>query len=403
MGGKLAIPGPPRQKTGDYPGTYDDKNANTQLSCKPFFRILDDLTDHQYQAREYGTVFRSRVDYFKATDFPPKQITNPLQDVSNANATKVELWRNYVRQFGYGESKLPLSGLSIKTSRHGFSSFLKYENSPYSKTNGMYEPSDPYKSELVSKFSSDGVIPYIFIDPEITANPNPVTENVWAWAAAQYQSDQNINDLFNMFPEEELFELMSALNNATLPGGWAALTDAIRKDFYGQFSMSVAYNRAVGAPPLPGTDDEFVFQLTQPTHLSPHMFRHPKAGPQAPFNTATASPNLNDALGGSEDHQDFVFQRLFRTFGQFSANPSGVRDIGILQFMDLTDWHQNRLAAPAVSCKYKVGNDEMLTFPFRILCPLHTTTADDETHYTEYRDNLPDFRVKDSGVASNPH
>ena len=165
VGGKLSIPGPPRQKPNNYPGTYDDKNANTQLSCKPFFRILDDLTDHQYQAREYGTVFRSRVDYMKATDYPPKQVApgNPAQDATNAVAyAKPILLRNYVRQFGYGESKLSLPDLDQKTSRHGFSSFLKYENSPYSGTNGMYKPSDPYYSELVSKSTSDGVIPYIY-------------------------------------------------------------------------------------------------------------------------------------------------------------------------------------------------------------------------------------------------
>ena len=207
----------------------------------------------------------------------------------------------------------------------------------------MYEPSDPYTSELVSKSTSDGVIPYIFIEP--AADPNTNTEIVIAWVAAS-QSGQNINDLFNLFPEEELFELRAELG--VLPGGWAALSDALRGDFYGQFSMGVAYNQPIGAPPVPGTDDDFVFQLTQPTHLTPHLFRDPKANPVQPFNTGTASPNLNDALGGSEDHQDFVFQRLFRTFGQFKANPSGVLDIGVLQYMDLNDWHQNRLAAPAV-------------------------------------------------------
>ena len=45
VGGKDAIPAPPRQQANNFPGTYDDQDSNRLASCQPFFQILNNLTD----------------------------------------------------------------------------------------------------------------------------------------------------------------------------------------------------------------------------------------------------------------------------------------------------------------------------------------------------------------------
>ena len=140
VGGKYAIPAPPRQQANNYPGTYDDQDSNLQASCQPFFRILDNLTDFRYQARAYDTCFTSRINYMKATEYPIKQVLpgNPLNNAGNIIALKVTLWRYYLRPFGYGETKLTLPFSTLKSTRSGFSSFLRFDNSPYLGHNGLY-------------------------------------------------------------------------------------------------------------------------------------------------------------------------------------------------------------------------------------------------------------------------
>ncbi len=41
VGGKYAIPAPPRQQANNFPGTYDDQDSNRLASCQPFFQIGD--------------------------------------------------------------------------------------------------------------------------------------------------------------------------------------------------------------------------------------------------------------------------------------------------------------------------------------------------------------------------
>ena len=120
----------------------------------------------------------------------------------------------------------------LKSTRHGFSSFLKYGNSPYLGHNGLYAPTNPpaqLDNMLVSKYTSDGVIPYPFIQPGLTGgglNNAVVTVD---WAAAEYTSGKNINDLVCMFPEEELHELRTAIG--VLPAGWALYPSNSGKTF----------------------------------------------------------------------------------------------------------------------------------------------------------------------------
>ena len=63
VGGTRAIPGPPRQQANNYPSTYDDQDANTLASCKPFYQIIDNLVDYQYQARAYDGLHEPHQRY----------------------------------------------------------------------------------------------------------------------------------------------------------------------------------------------------------------------------------------------------------------------------------------------------------------------------------------------------
>ena len=197
VGGTRAIPGPPRQQANNYPSTYDDQNSNKQASCEPFYQILSDLTDEFQQSRAYESVFDSRINDMKGRTFPVKQIGNILQDAGNQAALKVIAWTNFLRPFGYGEAMLPVSGLTKRTSRHGFSSMFKFANSPYLGLNGLWAPDAPFHNQDVSKYTSDGVIPFPFIQPELTAS-NGNNDVAVAWAAASYPDATNINRLFSL-------------------------------------------------------------------------------------------------------------------------------------------------------------------------------------------------------------
>ena len=194
VGGYRAIPGPPRQQPNNYPSTYDDQNSNKQASCEPFYQILSDLTDEFQQSCAYESVCDSRINDMKGRTFPVKKIApgNILQDAGNQAALKVIAWTNFLRPFGYGEAMLPVSGLTKRTSRHGFSSMFKFANSPYLGLNGLWAPDAPFITQDVSKYTSDGVIPFPFIQPELTATGGAGADVAVAWAAASYQDATNV-------------------------------------------------------------------------------------------------------------------------------------------------------------------------------------------------------------------
>ena len=81
----------------------------------------------------------------KATDYPVKCVAPgvPANNAGNTVALKATLWRYYLRPFGFGETKLTLPDSTKKSTRSGFSSFLRYRNSPYIGHNGLYAPTEP--------------------------------------------------------------------------------------------------------------------------------------------------------------------------------------------------------------------------------------------------------------------
>ena len=371
VGGTRAIPGPPRQQANNYPSTYADQNSNTLENCEPFFRILGDLTDLQYQARAYDKIFTSRIAVMKAGEFPVKQVApgNPGLDATNSNALKDELWARYLRPFGYGEAKLPLPNSVLRTSRHGFSSFLKYENSPY-RFQSMYSPTSfPASRSDESDFTCDGVIPYPFIQPLLVNNAGAVDID---WNLASYQSGQNINALFNLFPEEELFECRERIG--ALPAGWAQLSEELRSNFYGEFEMNLA---------VPQGTLHIEWRVDTPLEASTHLFRHPRDAPVNPWTDANTNVDPNSPGGGSDEYHKFCFQRLYRTFAQFKKDPSNVLDDAIAEGAqaDFEELHKHRVGAPALYLEFVTGDPvthSMQTFPFRVLCHQTYIEKDDE-------------------------
>ena len=376
-----AIPGPPRQQPNSFAGTYDDQDANTLVSCKPFFQILDGVTDYQYQARAYAHVFTSRINYMKS-QVSLDQPAAPGVPVTNLVALKAAIWANLVRPFGYGEAMHTVAGLGTRTARHGFSSMLKYDNSPYLRQNGLYAP-DKFDSKEYSDYTSDGVIPYPFIQP-VFAHPGTTT-TITLPAAARYVSTKIINQLFAMFPEEELHELRSAIDAQET---WAQQNAAVRQAF---FIMETTFV------------DGIVWQVTQPTDGAPALFKYPEGNPGNPWNYAST--------GGSVAHKNFVFTRLYRTFAQFKDDPSNVLDIGIKAGAqaEFAENQKNRLGAPAVSIRFKhtlvdpngVNADvvsTMLTFPFRILCHQNQSTESGTAFSSEFKSGIATLRDSASAM-----
>ena len=109
-----------------------------------------------------------------------------------------------------------MEGTARRTNRHGFTSHLKYENSPY-RNDIFWMQTDNIDDDGTSYYTSDGVIPYPYIQPAVTDGGG--TSVSIAFGDAEYKSDRNINDLVCMYPEEEL-------------DGFGALGDEFRKDFY---------------------------------------------------------------------------------------------------------------------------------------------------------------------------
>ena len=375
VGGTRAIPGPPRLQANNYPSTYSDQNSNTQANCKPFYQIIDDLTDYQYQARSYTTIFLERIASMKAREYPVKQVNpgNPVNNAGNTLALKATLWGEYLRPFGYGEAKLPILDSVARTNRHGFSSFLKFDNSPYLELNGMYEPDSVVDEVGVSDFTCDGVIPYPFIQPELAAAGNGNVNVTVTWDAASYEDGQNKNHLFNIFPEEELYQCRHSIDN--LPIGWDALAPAVRNAFYEHFEFLLT------------SDADVVWSIDVPNETAPNLFRYPQANPANPWDTATQ----NTALGGSTEYHEFVFSRLYRTLAQFKKDPSNILDVGIkaADQAEFQEFQRNRVGAPAVSIQYINGATRMQTFPFRILCHEHAATTANESQFMQYKSNIP--------------
>ena len=379
-----AIPGPPRQQPNFFAGTYDDQDANTLASCKPFFQILDGVTDYQYQARAYAHVFTSRINYMKSQVSLDQDGVVPAVPVTNLVALKAAIWANLVRPFGYGEAMHTVAGLGTRTARHGFSSMLKYGSSPYLKQNGLYAP-DKFDSKDYSDYTSDGVIPYPFIQP-VFAHPGTTT-TITLPAAARYVSTKIINELFAMFPEEELHELRSAIDAQDIDvsiGTWAQEIAAVRQAFFGGFIMETTFANGI------------VWQVTQPTDGAPALFKFPEGNPANPWNYAST--------GGSVAHKNFVFTRLYRTFAQFKDDPSNVLDIGIKAGAqaEFAENQKNRLGAPAVSIRFKTGAapnlKTMLTFPFRILCHQNQSTDSGTAFSSEFKSGIATLRDSASAM-----
>ena len=377
VGGTHAIPGPPRRQANHYPSTYDDRNSNTQDGCLPFYQILN-LTNEFQQARHYDGVFSSRINAMKTGDFPAKQVGSN-NDATNQAALKVIAWEDYLRPFGYGEAKNTLT----RTSRHGFSSMFKFENSPYLGLNGLWAPDVYIDEDGISNYTSDGVIPYPFIQPELTANGTDVTV---AWVAASYQGGQNINRLFNLFPEEELYQIR--VETGTLPAdgptAWKDHHIDVRKAFYEPWRMTMTWNSDV------------VWQVWMPIDTSTNLFMFPTAGPVNPWDQGP---------GGSVSYRDYVFTRLYRTFLQLKTDPSNILDVGIKAAAqaELLDEAQrtNRVGAPAVYINFKSGAHRMQTFPFRILCHGHGSNVANESHYVSFRSGIETVRDSASTMQAD--
>ena len=126
---------------------------------------------------------------------------------------------------------------------------LKYENSPYLELNGLYEPDTTEQQDGVSD-TCDGVIPFPFIQPELTANGTDVAV---AWAAASYisgdgASGKNKNQLFGLFPEEELYQCRKRIDGGNLPAGWGTqglVAQGIRNVFYEHLEMNTIFEDAI--------------------------------------------------------------------------------------------------------------------------------------------------------------
>ena len=313
----------------------------------------------------------------KATDFPVKQVAPglPANDAGNSAALKATLWRFYVRPFGYGETKQTLVSSNLKSTRHGFSSFLKYGNSPYLGNNGMYAPTNPTdlpENRPYSKYTSDGIVPYPFIQPGLTASNGNLDVTV-DWDDAEYTSGKNINDLVCMFPEEELHELRDGIGN--LPAGWAGYTQQQRQNFYGDANYSMRVDKM-------GDGNHVEWVVTQPNHATPNLFR--EANPGAPFTNA----NTGAVAGGSASHHQFVFTRLYRTFAQFKKDPSNDLGASIIAgaMSEFKEHQRNRVGAPGVYIVYDdgPGGHTMMTFPFRWLMNHRTNTVTDESFNSQF-------------------
>ena len=386
-----AIPGPPRQQANSFAGTYDDQNTNTQASCVPFFQILDTVTSLAHQAREYSTVFTSRIAHLKAQDGILNQVApgNPAQAATNDVALKAAIWLNYLRPFGYGEAMHPPAGITKRSARHGFSSMLKYENSPYLRLNGLYAPDKFDNNTNYSDYTSDGVIPYPFEPPVLTATGNNNADVTVDVTNAQYPRGQNINHLTAMFPEEELNELRRKIDpqaieaSITQPVAWDNLD---RQLFYGGFLMQTIFS------PPHGDKTELTWQVTQPNEVAPGLFLNPQPAQNVvPVNPWDGIPQG----GGSVDHQNFVFRRLYRTFAQFKKNPSNILNNTILNDAEFKQFHLNRVGAPAVSIRFQHTTaavppviHRMQTFPFRILCHQTSTTVSAGAFFSEFKTKI---------------
>ena len=186
----------------------------------------------------------------------------------------------------------PVAGLATRTARHGFSSMLKYENSPYLGQNGLYAPDKYDNNNDISDYTSDGIIPYPFIQPVMAQDPNAITTVTMDVTASLYASGKNINHLSAMYPEQELFELRNAIDG-NFPGNangsdWVALGLDGRRTFYGEFVMTLTALRSL------------VWQVTQPNEVAPGLLQFP-----AGLNNAQAPWNLG--AGGSPAYKNFVF------------------------------------------------------------------------------------------------
>ena len=373
-----AIPGPPRQQPGSFAGTYNDQDTNTLAACKPFFQILNNIVDYQYQCRAYDKVFTERINFIKS-QVSLKQDNAPNDDVTNLVALKAAIWSGLVRPFGYGEFMYPVPTLAIRSARHGFSSMLKYGSSPYLRQNGLYAP-DEFDTKNYSDYTSDGVIPYPFIQPVIAMNGTDRTITFPADAA--YPSTKSINKLFAMFPEEELHELRRSIDNQAIEtsiNNWAQLNVADRQKFFGEFIMKSSF------------DDNLVWQVTQPTDGAPHL-----------FNIANSN-TYNYGIGGSERHKKFVWTRLFRTFAQFKTDPSNTLEAGIkaAAMAEFNEHQKNRVGAPAISIKFQsttANNVKMLTFPFRVLCHQTGTTLNDQALSSRFESGIATLRDSASAM-----